>query len=121
GLPPLEPGSLPVGLYVDHAHYDLKAWSREFMRRFFHINVESLEAPTPLLHLAIGDPAEEIIRYADRTGGDFIVSAWQGSIDEGRARVVRELLARANCQLLFLVIGRTSRLESANFGKTAAA
>src|SRR5262249_47373786 len=42
-------------------------------------------------------------------------------IDEGRARVVRELLARANCQLLFLVIGRTSRLESANFGKTAAA
>jgi len=120
-MPPSEPGSLPVGLYIDHPHYDLRSWSREFMRRFFHINVGNHDAPAPMLHLASGDPAEEIIKYADRTGADLIVSAWQGSIDEGRARVVRELLARANCQLLFLVIGRTSRLESANFGKTAAA
>jgi nucleotide-binding universal stress UspA family protein len=118
-LPPSEPGSLPVGLYIDHPHYDLKSWSREFMRRFFHISVGAVDAPTPKLHLSTGDPADEILRYADRTKADLIVSAWQGCIDEGRAGVVRELLARAHCQLLFLVIGRTSKV--ANFGKTAAA
>ena len=120
-IQPSEPGSLPVGLYMDHPHYDLKSWSREFMRRFFHINVGSRGDLMPMLYLSTGDPAEEIIKYADRTGADLIVSAWQGSIDEGRARVVRELLARANCQLLFLVIGRTSQPESAGFGRTAAA
>jgi nucleotide-binding universal stress UspA family protein len=119
--PPSEPGSLPVGMYMDHPHYDLKSWSREFMRRFFHINVGAQSDLTPMLYLSSGDPAEEIIKYADRTGADLIVSAWQGSIDEGRAKVVRELLARANCQLLFLVIGKTSQPDSANFGKTAAA
>ena len=120
-MPPSEPGSLPVGLYMDHPHYDLKSWSRESMRRFFHVNVGAQSELTPMLYLSSGDPAEEIIKYADRTGADLIVSAWQGSIDEGHARVVRELLARANCQLLFLVIGRTSQPESANFGRTAAA
>jgi nucleotide-binding universal stress UspA family protein len=120
--PPSEPGSLPVGLYMDQPHYDLKSWSREFMRRFGQISVGAqISEPTPMLHLASGDPAEEIIKYADRTGADLIVSAWQGSIDEGRAKVVRELLARANCQLLFLVIGRTSQPEPANLGRTTAA
>src|SRR5215831_430388 len=60
GEPPSEPGSLPVGLYIDHPHYDLKSWSREFMRRFFHTNVDAHDAPMPRLHLASGDPAEEI-------------------------------------------------------------
>jgi hypothetical protein len=120
-LPPSEAGSLPVGLYMDHAHYDLKSWSLEFMRRFFHNKLGAQETPAANLYLSSGDPATEIIKHADRTGADLIVSAWQGSIDEGRAKVVRELLARANCQLLFLVIGRTSRPEPANFGKMAAA
>ena len=120
-LPPSEPGSLPVGLYMDYAYYDLKSWSREFMRRFFHINLGTQDTPTPRLFLSSGDPASEIIKHADRTGADLIVSAWQGSIDEGRARVVRELLARANCQLLFLVIGKTARPEDANVSRTAAA
>jgi nucleotide-binding universal stress UspA family protein len=120
-LPPSEPGSLPVGLYMDHAHYDLKSWSREFLRRFFHITLGTPDTPAPTLYLSSGDPAAEIIKYADKTGADLIVLAWQGCVDEGRAKVVRELLARANCQLLFLVIGRTSRPEPADFGKTAAA
>jgi hypothetical protein len=106
---------------MDYAHYDLKSWSREFMRRFFHINLGTQDTPTPRLFLSSGDPASEIIKHADRTGADLIVSAWQGSIDEGRARVVRELLARANCQLLFLVIGKTARPEDANVSRTAAA
>jgi nucleotide-binding universal stress UspA family protein len=119
--PPSEPGSLPVGLYMDQPHYDLKSWSREFMRRFGQVTADPQSELTPLLHLASGDPADEIIRYADQTGADLIVSAWQGSIDEGRAKVVRELLARANCQLLFLVIGRTSQPERANIGRTKTA
>ena len=121
GLPPSEPGSLPVGLYMDHPHYDLKSWSREFMRRFFHITVGTGDVPTPMLHLSSGDPAEEIIKFAERTGTDLIVSAWQGSLDEGRARIVRELLSRDNCQLLFLVIGRSAEPRPGNFGRTAAA
>jgi universal stress protein A len=120
-VPPSEPGSLPVGLYMDHAYYDLRSWSREFIRRFFHINLGTPDAPTPTLYLSSGDPAAEIIKYADRTGADLIVSAWQGCVDEGRAKVVRELLARASCQLLFLIIGKTSRPEPGEFGKTATA
>ena len=101
---PEEPGSLPVGYFVDRPHYDLKMWSIEFLNRFFHGMVPDTAGLTPELHLAVGEVADEIIAFAKENRTDLIVMAWQGVLEEGRAGVVRELLARAPCQLLFLVI-----------------
>jgi nucleotide-binding universal stress UspA family protein len=104
---PQEPGSLPIGPFVDRP-YDLRIWSTEFLNRFFHGVVPDTCGLTPALHLAVGEVADEIIRFAKDNSTDLIVMAWQGSLDEGRAGVVRQLLARSPCQLLFLVIDKAA-------------
>jgi nucleotide-binding universal stress UspA family protein len=101
---PKEPGSLPVGYFVDRPHYDLKIWSIEFLERFFHGVVPDTSGLTPELHLAVGDVADEIIKFAETNASDLIVMAWQGILEPGRAGIVRELLSRGPCQLLFIVI-----------------
>jgi nucleotide-binding universal stress UspA family protein len=102
--PPAEPGSLPVGPYVDHHYYDLRSWSKEFLERF--AASEHISSGAHLeLHLAQGEPAAEIVKFAEIHSSDLIVVAWRGSLEEGRARVVRKLLERAPCPLLFVRLG----------------
>jgi nucleotide-binding universal stress UspA family protein len=102
GEPPPESGSLPVGPYLDQEHYDLKTWSDEFLHRFCAHKCAAKRVQ-PRLHLANGDPADEVIKFAKSHSSDLIVVAWHGSLDEGHARVVRTLLAQAPCLLLFIV------------------
>ena len=117
---PAEPGSLPVGIFVDNPHYDLRIWQNEFLSRFFQGVVPDTSGLTPEVHLAIGEVADEIISFAKTHSTDLIVTAWQGVLDDGHAAVVRRLLSKAPCQLLFLIIGNESA-QTANKESSATA
>jgi nucleotide-binding universal stress UspA family protein len=102
--PPAEPGSLPVGPYDDHQYYDLQSWTEEFLERLCAPE-RMPRGVRPEIHLAHGEPAAEIVRFAEIHSSDLIVVAWRGSLEEGHARVVRKLLARSPCPLLFIAPG----------------
>jgi nucleotide-binding universal stress UspA family protein len=117
--PPEEPGSLPLGHYIDRHEYDLKIWSEEFLDRFFRLREDTPDDLQPNLHLARGSAADEIIEFASRESSDLIVIAWQGCFDDGRAKVIRELLVRAPCPLLSLIAKKTGAQAAANTKATA--
>jgi nucleotide-binding universal stress UspA family protein len=116
---PEEPGSLPLGPYIDHRGYDLKIWSEEFLDRFFRLREDTPDDLQPSLHISRGSAADEIIKFASRESSDLIVIAWQGCFDDGRAKVIRELLVRAPCPLLSLVAKKTGEQAAANTKATA--
>jgi nucleotide-binding universal stress UspA family protein len=82
----------------------MEAWVDEFLRSSF------AHAPCPKevkadVALRFGEPGKEIAAYAEEEDCDLIVAAWGGRITVGRAVVVRTLLERAPCPLLFLRAG----------------
>jgi nucleotide-binding universal stress UspA family protein len=100
-------GRAPVAapVYADQSQYELEAWRDEFIRSSF------ARAPRPTavqadVALRFGEPGREIAAYASDEDCDLIVAAWGGRITPGRALVVRTLLARAPCPLLFLSADR---------------
>ena len=56
--------------------------------------------------LRVGDPSEEIVRYAADSDCDLLIASWKGRLSPGRARVVQTLLEQATYPLLFLVSRR---------------
>jgi nucleotide-binding universal stress UspA family protein len=90
-----------VPAYTDQPQHELGAWSDEFVREAFATSTcpEGVECLTAL---RVGDPGEQIAAYAEQADCDLIVLAWAGSMAHGRAAVVRTLLGRAQCPLLFV-------------------
>jgi nucleotide-binding universal stress UspA family protein len=91
----------PTPVYTDQPQHELQAWSDEFIREAFAMSEcpDSVECSTAL---RVGDPGEQIAAYAEEADCDLVVMAWAGSMVPGRAAVVRTLLARARCPLLFV-------------------
>lgn len=87
--------------YSDQSHHELEAWRHEFQRRGF-ASTRRPQALRAEAVLRVGDPATVISDYANEQDCDLIVAAWGGSLSQGRAKVVRALLSRARCPLLFL-------------------
>lgn len=99
-------GRVPLAapVYADQSQYEMEAWVDEFLRTSF------AHAPCPKdvqadVALRFGEPGKEIAAYAEDEDCDLIVAAWGGRISAGRAVVVRALLERAPCPLLFLRAG----------------
>lgn len=93
-----EPGSLATPRYVDQGQHEWPAWAGEFLERVrcaCPIDVSNLR-----LSLARGEPSLEIVRFARENSVDLIVLAWQGAIEPGRARAVREVLRDAPCPVM---------------------
>jgi nucleotide-binding universal stress UspA family protein len=88
-------------VYTDQPQHEMPAWADEFFREAFATGAcpVSVECSTAL---RVGDPGERIAAYAEEIDCDLIVMAWAGSMAPGRAAVVRTLLARARCPLLFV-------------------
>jgi len=92
-------------VFMDYPRYELEAWQDEFLRSSFAIagrppNVNMVVA------LRVGDPCEEIVRYAADSDCDLLIASWKGCLSTGRARVVQRLLEQAAFPLLFLVSRR---------------
>jgi len=96
-------GRVPVAapVYGDQSQYEMEAWEDEFLRSSFAQVPRPPELKTQVA-LRRGEPGNEIANFAQDEDCDLIVAAWGGRLSPGRAVVVRALLERAPCPLLFL-------------------
>jgi nucleotide-binding universal stress UspA family protein len=92
-------------VFLDYPRYELEAWQDEFVRSSFAIAGRP-KAANMIVALRVGDPGEEIVRYAADSDCDLLIAAWKGRLSPGRARVVQMLLEQATYPLLFLVSRR---------------
>jgi nucleotide-binding universal stress UspA family protein len=105
---PIEPGSISAPLYLDQAQHEWPAWTRGFLRRACF--ARDIERTMKLrVALAVGEPGEEIARFARVHHVDLIVLAWHGQIGPARAAVLKRVLAEAPSPLLLLRVGHPSR------------
>lgn len=102
---PAEPGSFPVGQYADQPQHEWPEWAGEFLDRltcFCPIDRGLLR-----IHLARGEPAAEILHFAEAHGVDLIVLAWHGALEAEHATVIKRVLPRAACPVM--VVRATGR------------
>ncbi len=97
-------------VFLDYPRYELEAWQDEFVRSSFAV-IGRPQLANMVVALRVGDPGEEIIRYAADSDCDLLVAAWKGRLSPGRAQVVQRLLENATYPLLFLV-GRKPEAEA---------
>jgi len=96
---PDEPGSIPAPLYVDQAQYEWPAWAQEFLER--------AHCPPGSTHrlrmaLAVGDPGDEIARFARSHHVDLVVLGWHGNWEREHAVAVKTVLRSSPCPVLLL-------------------
>ncbi len=89
-----------VPLFDDQPQHETRAFAHEFLARYAPGAPVSLE-------LRVGPPAEEVLAAAAALGVDLVAIAWAQILEPGRARVVRQLLARSEVPLLLLPIDRS--------------
>ncbi len=99
-------------VFLDDPRHELEAWQDEFLRSSFALAGMPRNA-NMVVALRVGDPGEEIVRYAAESDCDLLIASWKGRLSPGRARVVQMLLERATYPLLF-VVSRVSNGETAN-------
>jgi len=92
-------------VFMDYPRYELEAWQDEFLRSSFAMSGKPRSA-NMIVALRVGDPGEEIVRYAADSDCDLLVASWKGRLSPGRACVVQKLLEQATYPLLFLVSRR---------------
>jgi len=97
----LEPGTLRVPRYVDHAQHEWPAWAHEFLSRIERMG-QVPSGVKSLLRLAHGHPGEAILSFADEHEMDLIVLAWHGRLEPHRAMTLRAVVASAPCPVLVL-------------------
>ena len=88
--------------FADHAAYELEAWREEFARISL-AGVAAREDVRSDVALRVGDPADEIVSFAESEDCDLVVVAWGGRMTPHRAVIVRKLLTAAPCPLMFLL------------------
>lgn len=89
------PASTPP--YRDQAGHADQAWASEFLCRW-------CDEPGAEAHVRAGDAPEALVDVARSASVDLIVLGWGRHADEGRAQVVRALLAEATVPVLLVPI-----------------
>ena len=91
-----ERGTLP--LFSDQPQHEVDAWAREFLRR---------HCPNPelvTLESRVGVPGEHVLRATRGGEVDMVALGWSQHLDDGRAAVVREVLAGSPIPVLLVPI-----------------
>jgi universal stress protein A len=94
-----EPGSFSAPLYVDQSQYEWPAWVQEFLERAY---CPPEETKRLRMALAVGEPGDEISRFARDNHVDLIVLGWHGALNAEHATTVRAVLRVPPCPLLLL-------------------
>jgi nucleotide-binding universal stress UspA family protein len=95
-------------LFNDQPHHEVDAWAREFLRR---------HCPHPeLVTLAtrVGAPGEHVLGVAREWSVDMVALGWSQTLDEGRATVVRDVLAGSPIPVLLVPIGARAKDDPAD-------
>jgi nucleotide-binding universal stress UspA family protein len=100
--PQVEPGAMGAPQYVDQPHHEWPAFSAEFVERFLKTIGHCPETVPTRFFLGAGDPACEILRFAELLGSDLAVLVWHGLASEEHGAIFRSVLRRATCPVLVL-------------------
>jgi nucleotide-binding universal stress UspA family protein len=114
GDTPGESGSMPAPRVLDQEHYEWAEWKEEFSMRFS----QCTKGGRHRVSVRVGDVPTSVVQEAEEHDVDLILLSWSGSLQEGHAAIVRELLETAPCPLLIVpasatVIDIASRREAA--------
>ena len=102
---PQEPGTLTVPSYIDQAQHEWPSWAHEFASRFCGLS-DSYQTDVPIhIYLRRGDPAAEILRFANERLSDLIVMQWRGQLDAPHAQIVKTVVSQSPCPVLLLRAG----------------
>lgn len=85
--------------FSDHEPHATQAWETEFLMR--HITAPHERVRLLRRH---GAPADDIAAAATDTLAELVVLAWSQRLDNGRARVVAETIARARVPVVLLPV-----------------
>ncbi|HVK68700.1 MAG TPA: universal stress protein [Polyangium sp.] len=100
--PHVEPGAMGAPQYVDQPHHEWPAFSAEFVHRFAKTIGHCPEDVPTRFFLGAGDPADEILRFADVLAADLTVLVWHGLRSEEHGAVFERVLRKATCPVLVL-------------------
>lgn len=95
---PRETGSMPAPRVVDQEHYEWADWKEEFSMRFS----QCTRGGRHRVKVRVGEVASCVVDEANERDVDLILLSWCGSMQEGRAATIRELLETAPCPLLIV-------------------
>jgi nucleotide-binding universal stress UspA family protein len=98
-----EPGTVTAPRYVDQPQHEWPAWRQAFLHPIC-CRLDARQAARLRLVLVVGNPGEEIVRFAREHPVDLIVLAWRGMLEPKRAAAARAVLGAAPCPILFLRI-----------------
>jgi nucleotide-binding universal stress UspA family protein len=97
-----ERGSMRPPQYDDQPHHEWPAFSHEFLARFLQtLGHCPPDVPTRLF-LGIGEPSDEILRFANELAADLVVLVWHGHLEAEHGHVFRRVLPLAPCPVLVL-------------------
>ena len=98
-----EIGGFSAPYYVDFPQHEWPSWSKEFLRRFCPV-LENHNYIKLGVTAAKGDPADEILAFAEKNANDFIAIAWHGTMSEFRALTLKRILAKTKCPIMLIKI-----------------
>ncbi len=102
---PTEPGTLVFPRYLDRPHHEWPAWGQEFLDRLRALGRarDGIE-----MHLAVaqGDAGAAIVDFARQS--DLVVLGWRGTLEPGRARIMRCVIRDTMCPV---IVFRLSRVD----------
>lgn len=96
---PKEEGCFTAPYYTDYPQYDWPSWSNEFIRRFGRVSNGRNHIKLNV-SLSEGDPAEEILSFAQKNKNDLIAMAWHGVLGSTRAKILQEVIRKTPCPVL---------------------
>ena len=88
--------------YEDYPQHEWGSWSKEFLKRFCPTMKNHIKMS---VSLSKGDPADEILSFAEKNNNDFIAVVWHGTMAKLRAKTLKRLLVECNCPLMLIKIG----------------
>jgi nucleotide-binding universal stress UspA family protein len=89
--------SLP--LVTDQPQHESLAWAQEFLARYCPVDAARVG-----FRVRVGRPEDVILEVAAELHVDLVALGWSGSLDEGRAPVVRSLLERARVPIALVPV-----------------
>ena len=95
---------------MERPEHDFPAWAESFVRQYCPGEHRAFEWRT-------GNPADAVIKVAEKAGNDLIVLSFRGDIEIGHGAVVREVLARSPIPVLVLPLSRSASSDDAEAGE----
>ncbi|MEW6732226.1 MAG: universal stress protein [Acidobacteriota bacterium] len=99
---PHEPGSLPIGPYLDQPQHDWPFWIREFWDRFIICTKQIAPQVKSHLHVIHGEVVEEIKRFVHKHDCDLLTMAINLRAADTQADRLRKLMSQLHCPLLLV-------------------